>query len=271
MMNTNDLLNSSSACWIVFNNKHDLLTENGLLLLLTDEHHLIQAAPFIRQIPFRIEQQIYYVCELADGIEPPLPTRFHPFIDLFRQTTSEQRGILSKARQLLEWDQAHQYCGACGATTEKGIDEYCKQCTNPHCCRLYYPRISPAIIVAVEKGDEILMARSKNMPFFGLLAGYVESGETIEQTVHREVMEECGIEIDNVRYFGSQSWPKPNELMIGFQATYKSGELVTNLDELDEANFFHVTQLPANIFPGNASMMHGLLQNFITRKKTDRT
>ena len=267
MMNTNDSLNLNSACWIVFNNQHDLLTENDMLLLLTQEHHLIQTAPFIRQIPFRIDQQIYYACELGEDITPPLPTQFHPFIDLFRHTTSEQREVLSKARQLLEWDQAHQYCGACGAVTEKGIDEYCKKCTNSHCNRLYYPRISPAIIVAVERENQILMTRSKNMPFFGLLAGYVESAETLEQTVRREVMEECGIEIDNIRYFGSQSWPKPNELMIGFQAIYKSGDLVTNLNELDEASFFHVNHLPLNIFPGNASMMHALLQDFITRKK----
>ena len=132
-----------------------------------------------------------------------------------------------------------------------------------------YPRLAPAMIVAVERGDEILLGRSNNFPpgIFSVLAGFVEPGESAEEAVIREVYEETRIVVQNVRYFGSQAWPFPNSLMLGFTAEYLSGEVDTSYDsEMESADFFHVNQLPQT-FPGNISISQWLLNAFVEQKK----
>ena len=125
------------------------------------------------------------------------------------------------------------------------------------------------MIVAVERGDEILLGRSNNFPpgIFSVLAGFVEPGESAEEAVIREVYEETRIVVQNVRYFGSQVWPFPNSLMLGFTAEYLSGEVDTSYDsEMESADFFHVNQLPQT-FPGNISISQWLLNAFVEQKK----
>jgi NAD+ diphosphatase len=131
-----------------------------------------------------------------------------------------------------------------------------------------YPRLAPAMIVAVERGNEILLGRSPHFPagIYSVLAGFVEPGESAEEAVIREVYEETNIVCDNVQYYSSQAWPFPNSLMLGFTAQYVSGNVDTEADELEDADWFAFDDLPTT-FPGNISISQWLLNDFIERKR----
>ena len=153
--------------------------------------------------------------------------------------------IAGKANQIVEWYKSHQYCGACGGTNQPGKGQRVMHC--PTCQTQYFPRINPCAIMLITRGREILLARSSRFRsgFFSCLAGFIEIGETAECTVHREVKEEVGILVDNVRYIKSQSWPFPSQLMLGFHADYVSGEIVVEPTELEEAAWFDIANLPS--------------------------
>jgi NAD+ diphosphatase len=139
---------------------------------------------------------------------------------------ADTEGATTQRPQELKGDP---YCGRCGSRTHTKEKERAKVCLQ---CGLHnFPRLSPAIIVAVERGEEILLARSAHFPqgMFSVLAGFVEPGETIEECVVREVKEEVGITVGNIRYFGSRPWPFPHSLMLGFTAEYVEGELPQDL------------------------------------------
>ena len=159
--------------------------------------------------------------------------------------------LAGRAKQIVEWNRDHQFCGRCGSETQEHATDRAKQCAR--CGLISYPRISPSIIVLVRKGDEMLLARNENWPtgMFSTLAGFVEPGESIEQTVHREVREEVGLSVTNLRYFGSQSWPFPNSLMLGFHADYESGDIICQAGEIAEARWFPHTR-PPNVPPSTA-------------------
>ncbi|MCX8514543.1 MAG: NAD(+) diphosphatase [Burkholderiales bacterium] len=139
----------------------------------------------------------------------------------------------------------NKYCSTCGTLNTLKTNQKFVYC--PNCNKENYPQISPCIIVRIHKEDKILLARGKNFPpqVYGLIAGFVEIGETIEEAVIREVEEEVGIQIDNIKYWGSQSWPFPsNSLMLGFTAQYKSGNIVVDHEELNDANFYTAANIP---------------------------
>jgi len=148
------------------------------------------------------------------------------------------------ATQLLAWAATHRYCGRCATPTERVPGERCMRC--PSCGLASYPRIQPAIIVLVRRGTEALLARGARfpLPFFSTLAGFVEIGESLEETVAREVREEVGVEVKDVRYFGSQPWPFPNSLMLGFTARWAGGEIRPDGIEILEARWFTAEGLP---------------------------
>jgi NAD+ diphosphatase len=173
-----------------------------------------------------------------------------------------------RAVQIVEWDRTHQYCGRCGSRTQTKETERAKVC--PRCGLHNFPRLSPAIIVAVERRDEILLARSAHFPqgMFSVLAGFVEPGETIEECVVREVKEEVGITVGNVRYFGSQPWPFPNSLMLGFTAEYVDGELALDPTEIAEAGWFRADSLPS--IPGRISIAGRMIKWFVDRSRLTR-
>lgn len=150
----------------------------------------------------------------------------------------------SKAISIINWDRNHQFCGRCGhdtVPTSFGFERLC-----PSCHLQFYPRISPSIIVLIQRDDKLLMARSHHFKpgAYGLIAGFVEAGESIEDAVHREVYEETKITIKNLRYYGSQSWPFPDSLMIGFFADYASGEIVMDSKEIEDAGWYSANNLP---------------------------
>jgi NAD+ diphosphatase len=152
--------------------------------------------------------------------------------------------MAGRATQIVEWAATHKFCGRCAARTERVAGERCMRC--PTCGLLGYPRIAPAVIVLVRRGNEALLARGARFPgaFFSTLAGFVEIGESLEETVAREVREEVGIEVQAPRYFGSQSWPFPHSLMVGFFAEWAGGEVRADGKEILEARWFLPDELP---------------------------
>jgi NAD+ diphosphatase len=169
--------------------------------------------------------------------------------------------MAQKAIHLTYWDRRSRFCGICGAKTHDKIDECAKVCEK--CGELYYPRIAPAIIVAVIKDGQILLAHSNRFTtnFYSVLAGFVEPGESLEECVRREVLEEVGIQIKNLRYFDSQPWPFPDSLMVGFIADYAAGKIMVDLTENRDADWFSPDSLPP--IPGHISIARRLIDWFV--------
>lgn len=151
--------------------------------------------------------------------------------------------IAGKAYELIYWDQHSRFCPSCGTKTVMQTT-ISKQC--PNCKYEIYPVVSPAILVLIRKGDAILLVHARNFrgSFYGLVAGFLETGETLEECVRREVVEETGLEINNITYFGNQPWPYPSNLMVGFIADYVSGTIRLQDEELSEGAFFTKDNLP---------------------------
>jgi len=181
--------------------------------------------------------------------------------DLFDHVDVDLFTAAGHAFQIVHWDRMHQFCGKCGAPAEYASSERAKKC--PDCEAVYYPKINPAVIVAVRKGNKLLLARNKKRKqgFFSVLAGFVEPGETLEECAAREVREETGIEIKNIKYFASQPWPFPNALMVGFTADYASGEIKVDNHEIAEAAWFAPDNLPT--IPGRISIARKLIDAFL--------
>lgn len=186
----------------------------------------------------------------------------------FELLNDEEYKLACKLKELLHWDEVHQYCGHC-AHPLANYTEISKRC--PNCGREYWPSPSPAIIVLVEKpakdgnrdNDEILMIHAHSFPgsFNSLVAGYVETGETLEETVSREVLEETGVQIRNVRYVASQSWPFPFVQMIGFRAEYAGGELLLQEEEIARGGWFRRDSLPE--LPGKISLARKMIDAWL--------
>jgi NAD+ diphosphatase len=204
-----------------------------------------------------------YAVDLADETVP----NGMDFKDLRQAYGSMEEDLFvlgGRAVQIVEWDRTHQYCGRCGSKTFTKDNERAKSC--PECKLMNFPRLSPAVIMAVEKGNELLLARSAHFPkdMFSVLAGFVEPGETIEECVVREVKEEVGVTVGNVRYIASQPWPFPNSLMLGFTADYIEGDLNLDPVEIAEAGWFTADSLPS--IPGRISIARRLIDRFLDKQ-----
>jgi NAD+ diphosphatase len=171
--------------------------------------------------------------------------------------------LIGRAKQIIDWHKQHHFCGACGEVTSTAPVDRSRKCEK--CNLAFYPRLSPSIIVLVHRGEEILLAKGANTRgnFYSTLAGFVEAGESIEETVHREVFEEVGLKVKNLKYFSSQSWPFPNSLMLGFHAEYESGEIVLQEEEIADARWFHYSDLPNK--PAMMSISGWLIDHYIQR------
>lgn len=169
--------------------------------------------------------------------------------------------IAGRGSQILRWERDNRYCGRCGSPMTEPADEMIKQC--PACSFSAYPRISPAVIMSVTRGREILLGRAPRFPahMYSTLAGFVEPGETAEEAVRREVYEETGITIRNICYLGSQSWPFPHSLMLGFTAEYAEGEVDIDRMELEDARWFSAEDMPR--LPSKISISRKLIDIFL--------
>jgi NAD+ diphosphatase len=185
-----------------------------------------------------------YVSELEHANSLPDGHELQGLRAVFGLVDETLAALAGRAFQIMEWDRNHQYCSRCGTPTEPRANERARAC--PKCNYTIYPPISPAIMILITRGREILLARKPEWvpKRYSALAGFVEPGETLEDTVRRETREEVGVEIKNLRYFGSQPWPFPHSLMIAFTAEYAGGEVRPDGVEIAEACFFDVAQLP---------------------------
>jgi len=208
-----------------------------------------------------------YSAELPDDAQLPEGFVSRDLRVAYGSLPADHHAVASRAVQVVEWDRSHQFCGRCGGPTEASKRDRSLQC--PSCNVPYYPRLAPAMIVRVERGDEVLLARASNFPagIYSILAGFVEPGESVEDAVVREVWEETRIVVRDVRYYSSQPWPYPNSLMLGFTAQYEGGEIdVSKDDEIEAAGWFRVGDLP-NVFPGRMSISQWLLQDWIEAQR----
>ncbi|HSP79608.1 MAG TPA: NAD(+) diphosphatase [Myxococcaceae bacterium] len=204
-----------------------------------------------------------YAAALPGEEEPPAGFQLVPARSLYNRVDEVLFGLAGRALAIAEWDVTHRFCGRCGQPTELAPNERSRRCT---ACRMpFYPRISPAVIVLITRGDTMLLARSTRFPepFFSTLAGFVEPGESLEETVVREVREEVGLEIHDLRYFGSQPWPFGRSLMVGFTAEYADGDIRVDGEEIAEAAWFSPDALPR--IPPSLSIARHLIDSFVRK------
>ncbi len=182
---------------------------------------------------------------------------------IFGKTDNLMLAMAGRAQQICEWYRSHQFCGKCGAKAVEQSNDRAMYCQR---CEIYsYPRLSPSIIVLVHRGEKVLLARNHRFPegMYSTLAGFVEPGESIEETVVREVKEEVGVKVHNLEYLGSQPWPFPNSLMLGFHAEYESGDIRLQDDEIADARWFPIDDLPT--IPGKIAISRWLIDDYLHR------
>ncbi len=212
-----------------------------------------------------LEEKPCYTVELDEVFIPEESYYLIGLRELYGELDDQHFRAALTGSQVVNWARMHKYCGRCGAITDYSGTERAKICNK--CGSVYYPRISPAVIVAIRRGDELLLLKNKQFKrdFYSVLAGFVEPGESLEECLVREVKEEAGIEVKNIRYFGSQPWPFPNSLMVGFTADYAGGELQVDGIEISDADWFTPDNFPN--LPGPISIARKLIDAFVEDQK----
>lgn len=206
-----------------------------------------------------------YAVSLPPDTEPPAGFKLVPARGLYTRVDEALFAVVGRAISIAEWDITHRFCGRDGQPTVRVPGERARRC--PACRTPFYPRISPAVIVLITRGDAMLLARNASFPgaFFSTLAGFVDVGESLEETVVREVKEEVGVELKNLRYFGSQPWPFGRSLMLGFTAEYAGGDIQVDGQEIAEAGWFTPDNLPQ--LPPRLSIARQLIDSFLAQVK----
>ena len=254
------------AWWFAFQGDRLLVRQepNGVAIpLLADFADL--RLPVLRQHHLgQLDRNDCYTVELAEGIIPPAGMTFEGLRQVYDRMDEDLFWVAGRAVQIIDWDRTHQFCGRCGIRTKLHPTERAREC--PQCGFLHFPRLSPAIIVLVERGHEMLLARARRFPtaMYSTIAGFVEPGESLEEAVVREVKEESGITVRDIRYFGSQPWPFPHSLMVGFTAVFESGEITLGDEENIDAGWFSADNLPA--LPGKISIARKLIDWFLEKQ-----
>ena len=203
----------------------------------------------------------WWVYRVYDGESLPSEYQLIHLRSIASSLSRDILGILGRAIQLVRFDLTTSYCGTCGVPNQMKNDELAKIC--PSCGLLTFPRLSPAVIVRITDGDKILLARSPHFPpgMYSVLAGFIEPGESLEVGIHREVFEEVGVKITDLRYFGSQPWPFPDSLMIGFTARHLAGDIRCDDIEIEDAGWYSRDQMPE--LPGPLSISRALIDDFV--------
>jgi NAD+ diphosphatase len=253
----------ASGIWFVFRRRELMLLDAGALPMNTTLQAL-GIAPLRTQFLGALAGTPCFSAEIDAQQPAPAGVTFHDLRVLHGLLGEELWVLAGRAVQVMDWDRTHQFCGACGGRTEPHARSRARVCAD--CGLEVFPRLAPAMIVLVERGEEVLLARGPHFPrgIYSTLAGFVDPGESLEDAVHREVFEEVGVRLGALRYFKSQPWPFPHSLMLGFFAEYASGALQADPGEIEDAQFFHVDQLP-RLFPGRLSIGNQLLADFCAR------
>ena len=251
-----------NAFWFFFRKQRLLVIQEG-------ENTRIPKTPDLKKTNLSAEGQHFfgmlngrpcYASGLGSDEAIPEPFSAMELRQVFRRFETDGIQAAGLAGHLLAWHRNHQYCSRCGKPNEDKEGERAKIC--PECGLINYPRLSPAIIVSVVRDGKILLAHSTRFPenFYSVLAGFVEPGETLEACVRREVFEEVGISVKNISYFGSQPWPFPDSLMMGFTAEYAGGEIKEDGVEISHADWFEPDRLPR--IPPRISIARKLIDGF---------
>lgn len=254
---------TEKALWFIFRGRDILLKTHknpGAVPRLLDFGEL--GLPAVReQYLGTLEGTHCYSVELPADARAPDEMEFVDLRQAYSEIGEGCFALVNKAVQIMEWDRTNQFCSRCGSKTLQKPGERGKEC--PECGELFYPRISPAIIVLIRNGNKVLLARSPTFPpeMYSLIAGFIEPGESAEAAVAREIWEEVGIRVKNITYFGTQAWPFPNSLMIGFTAEYDSGDLRPDGFEIEDAKWFSADELP--VLPGKISISRKLIDHFL--------
>ena len=216
----------------------------------------------------RIGETSYFTYEI-DSIEPPPSppgTRFEDLRLVAAVLPIDEAGLLGYARAIVSWRRRHRFCGTCGAKTVPAKSGHVLVCSDPSCRHEQFPRIDPAIIVLVSDGERALLGRQANWPLgrYSTIAGFVEPGESLEDAVAREVLEETGIEVDQIEYHSSQPWPFPSSLMLGFTAHALTTVVRLNDDELEDARWFERADVASNatLLPPRQSISFRLIEHW---------
>ena len=254
------------AWWFIFQ-------ENKLLVCQKPESLTLPSLMDLDELGLIVIRQHYlgqldnhhcYTGEVAEGTNPPTGMSFEGLRQVYGRLDEALFWIAARAVQIIDWDRTHRFCGRCGIELKMKTTERAKEC--PQCGLLHFPRLAPAIIVLVERGNELLLARSRHfLPgMYSVLAGFVEPGESLEEAVVREVKEEVGMDVKDIKYFGSQPWPFPHSLMIGFTATYAGGQISLDDSEIEEAGWFTADNLPR--IPSKISIARKLIDGFLAKQ-----
>ncbi len=256
-----------STLWFVFSGTRMVVSRQGERSVIPEEltNEGFPSLPIVRSISLgQFGGHSCIAAEIPPNTDLPSPFALLGVWSLYDLFDQDLFTLVLRAVHYINWSRDDRFCPRCAAQTSMKDDELAHQC--PSCGLVTFPRISPAIIVLVERGNEILLARSPRFKkdFYSVLAGFVEPGETLEDTVKREVREETGIEVTDITYFGSQPWPFPDSLMIGFTATYAGGTVTTDAKEIITAGWFDYRTLPP--VPSAISIARRLIDAFILRK-----
>lgn len=260
---------TGTPLWFVFQASKLLVFENDAQLSVLETSALgqLQLRPTRQHYLGQLLDQPCYCAELADDVIPPEGASLLGLREVFGRVPDDHFALAGRAIQILNWDRSHQYCGACATPTKLKQNERAREC--PSCALVSYPRLAPAVMALVRRDRQLLLARSPHFPagMYSALAGFVDPGESLEQTITREVQEEVGLRVTNVRYFASQPWPFPHSLMIAFTSDYLAGEITPDPTEIEDAQWFELDALPR--LPSKISISRRLIDSVITDMKSE--
>ncbi|MFU8797581.1 MAG: NAD(+) diphosphatase [Gammaproteobacteria bacterium] len=246
-----------SPKWFLFRDEHVLILDQDLLGLQSLQPHFIGDA----------QGYHCYCAELPNDFPLPTSATLIPLRTALLNADPIWFRMIIKGSQIVRWNKNHLYCGQCGSqtldktTVTPSFERHC-----PQCGMIFYPRISPSIIVRIQKNNQILLARSPHFKpgIYSLIAGFIEPGESAEEAVHREIKEEVGIQVKNIRYFRSQPWPFPDALVLGFTAEYAGGELIIDNHEIAAADWYDANHLPG-LRASHSSIARQLIDDFLSQ------
>lgn len=247
--------------WAIMQGNNAVLIENGPTLSLPNGPLPEWLTP--HQEPLQIgtwRGRPLYAISVSSSLQLQSPYMAEPFNASGERIDTQTLTLTGLAKQILHWERQSIHCSRCGAETVSLTTSWGKRCSS--CNSDHFPHIHPCAIILIKRGNEILLARKAEWApgRYGLVAGFLEFGESLEECAIREVREETGIEICNIRYVGSQNWPFPAQLMAGFVADYAAGEIVVEKTELEDARWFPIDALPA--LPPVRSIARWIIDNF---------